>query len=248
MNRLDFLNACEKVTSTGQSQNGIGTLKEKSLHAVLKNYFEPHESNHEIKLGGYVADILGENGIIEIQTGNFDKLRKKLIAFLEVTEVTVAYPIASTKWIYWIDENTGEISEKRKSPKKGKAFDAVYELYKIKDLLLNPNLHLVLVLLDLEEYRMLDGWSRDKKKGSSKLDKMPIDIVDEVHINSLCDYEKLVPFGLPKQFTSKELLKLTKTSPRVNQCGIGVLRELGIIKQVGKKGRAFLYEMTKQDL
>jgi len=248
MNRLDFLNTCEKIINTERTQNGIGTLKEKTIHAVLKNYFEPHQSNHEIKLGGFVADILGENGIIEIQTGNFDKLRKKLIAFLEVTEVTVVYPIASTKWIYWIDEKTGEASEKRKSTKKGKPFDSVYELYKIKDLLLTPNLHLVLVLLDLEEYRMLDGWSRDKKKGSSKLDKVPIDIIDEVHINNISDYEKLVPTGLPKQFTSKELLKLTKTSPRVNQCGVSVLRELGIIKQVGKQGRAFLYEMTNLDL
>ena len=54
-----------------------------TLHAVLKNYYEPFEQNHEIKVGRFVADIVGEQGVIEIQTRNFGNLLEKLDNFLE---------------------------------------------------------------------------------------------------------------------------------------------------------------------
>ena len=67
MDKELFINACK----SDKCKKGIGTLSEKTLHSVLKNYFEPFSENHEIKIGNYVADIVGENGIIEIQTRQF---------------------------------------------------------------------------------------------------------------------------------------------------------------------------------
>ena len=127
-----FNTACERTIQKEHSQNGIGTLKEKTLHAVLKNFYEPDISCHEIKIGRFVADILHENQVVEIQTRNFNSMRKKLDNFLKLYTVTIVYPIVYTKWLYWIDETTGEISSKRKSPKRGCFYDAFYELYKIK--------------------------------------------------------------------------------------------------------------------
>ena len=63
---------------------------------------------------------------------NAPKLRRKLDTFLKYYPVTIVYPIVHTKYLYWIDEETGEISSKRKSPKTGTIYDAVPELYKIK--------------------------------------------------------------------------------------------------------------------
>ena len=76
-----FQQACRQARESLRGQNGIGTLGEKTLHAALKAYYEPDAESHEIKIGRYIADIVGENGIIEIQTQSFDKLRKKLEAF-----------------------------------------------------------------------------------------------------------------------------------------------------------------------
>ena len=84
MDKIRFKEACDKIINKSRKQNGIGTLGEKTLHAVLKCYFEPHEDNQEISLGGYVADIAGENGVIEIQTRNFNVLRKQLNALLSL--------------------------------------------------------------------------------------------------------------------------------------------------------------------
>jgi len=242
MDKLEFMQACDKVINIEKVRSGIGTLSEKTLHAVLKLYFEPDEGKHEIKVGSLVADIVNDTGIIEIQTRSFDKLRKKLEAFLLVSSVTVVYPIANAKWLLWIDKNTGEITKKRKSPKKGTPYEALYELYKIKALLPKDNLKLCIVMLDIEEYRYLNGWSEDGKKGSSRCDRIPIDIAAEIHIESIADYMKFIPEELPMQFTTKDYKKATGLSLSNAQTALNVLNYVSAVNRVGKKGNMYLYE------
>ena len=64
-----------------QGQNGIGTLREKTIHSVLKYYYAPDSVYHEIKIGSYVADICVDGEIFEVQTRNFNKMRDKLDFF-----------------------------------------------------------------------------------------------------------------------------------------------------------------------
>lgn len=237
-----FKAACEKVLRAEHVRAGIGTLGEKTLHAVLKQYIEPFEGSHEVKIGPYVADIVGENGIIEIQTGGFDRLRKKLSAFLEVAAVTVVYPIAATKWLAWIDTETGEAAKKRKSPKRGTAYESFFELYKIKLLLTHPNLRVHLLLINMEEYRSLNGWSGDRKRGSSRHERIPISLVDEITIESPGDYLKLVPAGLPNEFTSKDYKKASGLSLSSSQTALNVLNHVGAVRRTGKQGRLNLYK------
>ena len=134
-------------------RQGIGTLSEKTVHAVMKNYYAPDTDMHEIPIENFVADIYTGQEIIEIQTRAFNKMRRKLDAFLPLYPVTIVYPIPHIKWLSWIDEETGETSPKRKSPKTGNPYMAFIELYKIRPYLSNPNLHLKLALLDMEEYQ-----------------------------------------------------------------------------------------------
>ena len=72
----------------------IGTLGERSLHAVLKRFLQPDENRHEVRVGRYVADIFDENGVTEIQTRQFYKMKRKLAAFLPEHAVTVVYPVS----------------------------------------------------------------------------------------------------------------------------------------------------------
>ena len=125
MDKERFFDACQKVIYREHRLNGIGTYGEKTVHAVLKCYFDPFEDNHEQRIGGYVADIVGENGIIEIQTAGFDKLRNKINAFLSVGRVTVVYPIPCNKWLISVNPETGAVGSKRKSPKKGSPYDVI---------------------------------------------------------------------------------------------------------------------------
>jgi hypothetical protein len=148
----------------------IGTLGEKTLHAALKRHCEPAEAFHEAHVGRFVADILTDSGIIEIQTQAFNRLRGKLDAFLADRVVTLVYPIVRLKRILWVDAATGEVLRSRRSPKRGSFYCAFAELYKIKRQLLHPNLRLRLILLDAAERRCESG----NRKGYSKIDTVPL--------------------------------------------------------------------------
>lgn len=113
-----FETAKNKIIGIERQRQGIGTLSEKTVHAVLKHYYAPDEDMHEIPIENFVADIYTGSEIIEIQTRSFNAMRKKLEVFLPLYPVTIVYPIPHIKWLSWIDETTGEVSPKRKSPKR----------------------------------------------------------------------------------------------------------------------------------
>lgn len=241
MNSDLFRLAVDTVIDNKKLNMGIGTLGEKTVHAVLKNYLEPDTSYHEIKINNYYADIYSNHNIIEIQTSNFNKLRRKLSVFLDLAPVTIVYPIPATKYLRWVNIATGEVSSPRKSPKKGSPYMVFPELYKIKEFLSHPNLRLHIILLDIEEYKLLDGWSQDKKKGATKSDKIPLAISNEVYIGNLSDYSKLIPEFLTQTFTSKDYKKETGLLKSHANLALNVLHSLGTIKRVGKDGRFYIY-------
>ena len=73
---LLFEKACKEVLRAEREKNGIGTLGEKTLHAVLKKFYEPDISHQEIRIERFVADIFRDEEIIEIQTRSFNSMRK----------------------------------------------------------------------------------------------------------------------------------------------------------------------------
>ena len=240
-----FEAAKEKIIGKNRERQGIGTLSEKTMHAVLKNYYAPDEDMHEIPIENYVADIYTGTEIIEIQTRSMNRMRKKLEAFLPLYPVTIVYPIPREKWLLWIDEETGEVSQKRKSPKKGNPYQAFIELYKIRPFLSNPNLRLRLALIDMEEYRLLNGWSRDKKKGSERYDRIPTAFVEEICIDCIRDYMQLIPYELPEQFTVKEFAKCAKIPAQLAGTILLIFTDLELVTRVGKKGNSYIYEVNE---
>ena len=169
-------------------------------------------------------------------------MREKLKCFLQEFPVTIVYPIARERWLHWIDEETGEISKGRKSPKKGNEYSVFVELYRIKMFLNHPNLKIKIVLLDMDEYKILNGWGKQRKNNASKYDRIPNRFVEEVCIERREDYLQFIPYDLPEPFTVKEYAKATKCGERVAGVALNLLNYLEIVKRVGKKGNAFLYE------
>lgn len=243
--RKAFETAKKKIIGVDRQRFGIGTLSEKTVHAILKNYYEPDEDKQEIPIEKYVADIYADGEIIEIQTRQFNKMRDKLSAFLPLYPVTIVYPIPHEKWIIWIDEESGELSKKRKSPVKGNPYIAFAELYKIKMFLKDPNLRLKFVLMDVEEYKLLNGCSKDKKKGASRYDRIPTELVEEIEINCLQDYMQFVPCEIDGEFTSKEFAKAAHIPVSLAQTVLNILYHVGILTRVGKKGSMYLYEVLE---
>ena len=235
----------DDVFKSVHGQMGIGTLKEKTVHMVLKKYYEDDIDYHEVAIDKYVADICRDNNIIEIQTGNFNKMRDKLEVFLKDYSVTIVYPIPCQKWLNWLDKDSLEVKSRRKSPKKGTPYQAFYELYKIKNYLKHPNLHLKIVMLDVEEYRLLNGWSEDKKRGSVRYDRIPLRIDQEIDIDDIKDYMQLIPYDLPEEFLAKDYAKVAKLTPRKASAALNILSYLNLIQKIGKKRNAFVYQVVE---
>lgn len=242
MDKERFMSACSEIIGKDRAKNGIGTLGEKTLHAVLKLYFEPHKENHEIRVGSYIADIVGEQGVIEIQTRQFNRLLEKLECFLEYCDVTVVYPVIRTKYLSWINMDTGELTPKRRSPKRGTIYEAVPELYKIKYTLDNPRMNFCICILDAEETRYLNGWSRDGKRGSSRCDRVPSELIDEIYFSSPDDYRRFIPNGLPELYTSADFASAAGISKPIAGTALNILSYLGVVIRCGKQGRAILYK------
>lgn len=247
MDAEKFEAARAKVLTGGRETGGIGTLSEKTLHAVLKEYYSEGPDEREVKIGRYVADIVGEHGIVEIQTGSFDRLQGKLLAFLDCARVTVVYPVAGIKWVSRIDRETGELLSRRKSPKKGSVFDAFSELCKIRTMLGDPRLTLRVAVLEVEEYRVDTGQRRGRRKRTQiQRERVPVRMLEEYVFENLGDYAHLLPESLPVPFTSKELsgeIPLPASDARLI---LYVLAAMGVVRRVGKKGNAYLYEQVYQ--
>jgi hypothetical protein len=241
-----FAAACETVRAGQPAGYNIGTYKEKTLHSVLKYYYSPEIDYHEVKLGRYIADIMQNEQIIEIQTGSFTPLRGKLAYFVPLYPVTVVYPVPHVKWISWIDPQTGEVTKKRKSPKQGSPYSIFGELYKIKDFLTHEHFHLRIVMLDLEEYRNLDGWSRDRKKGSHRHDRIPVGLDSEIVLTTPQDYMFFIPEAFYEtEFTIAQFGSVCQLNRRLSYNAVKILNDIGLLNFVGKRGNAFVYALNR---
>ena len=244
MDRKIFHQAIERIVNQERERYGIGTLSEKTVHAVVKHYMEPNEDYHEVPLEGFVADIFREDAVTEIQTAHFNVLRRKLDKFLPLYPVTIVYPIPAVKWVIWVDPGSGAEVSRRKSPKKGSPYQAFNELYKIKSYLGDPNLRILFLFIDMEETRLLDGWSRDKKRGATKYDRIPLELVDEMLFERVEDYRMMIPPEL-SGFTTREYAKSTKIPLSHAQKALNIFYYLNVVERIGKKGNSYLYEVRE---
>ena len=100
----------------------------------------------------------------------------------------------------------------------------------------------MLVMLDIEEYRVKDGWAREGKRGSHRMERIPYALGDIIKLQTPEDYSALLPDNLSQPFTSVELSEsIGVTSKRAGYI-CNILYNIGAIIRTGKKGRAYLYE------
>ena len=82
-----------------EKPNAIGELNERSLHRALKARYAVPGSVTEQAVDGFVADVVIRDSIVEIHTGSFWPLKKKLPRLLERFAVTLVYPVAQDRYI-----------------------------------------------------------------------------------------------------------------------------------------------------
>ena len=228
-----------------RERHGIGMQQEKTMHAVFKSMEDPDEDHHEIPIGRYIADIYHDGSITEIQSAHFGVMRDKLDAFLPEYRVRVVHAIPHVKWVCWIDPVTGRLLQKNKATRRGSFYDVFEELYAVSSYLKHPNLSFTFYLVDLEEYRVQDGWGAGGKRGSHRFDRIPLEIADCVSLCRPEDYMQLIPVGLEEPFTSADLKKAVGVGRVDYSTVMNVLHKVGIAERVGRKGNAYLYRLKE---
>ena len=98
------------------------------------------------------------------------------------------------------------------------------------------------VKIDVEEVKYLNGWSKDKKRGASRMDGVPVGIYDEFRIDTISDYHKFIPVELNEPFTSADLASKAKIPRDKATTLLNILAETDTVERVGKKGNFLLYK------
>ena len=80
-------------------------MTESSLHSEIKDWYMVSGDELEVKVEDFIIDVLRGNLLIEIQTGNFSAVKKKLIKLLLNNQVRLVYPIAKLKWIVHVSRS-----------------------------------------------------------------------------------------------------------------------------------------------
>ena len=247
MDEIRFNAAVTRALLRDREGGGIGMLGEKTLHSALKYYYEPDETSHEQKTGGYFADIKNEEGIIEVQTGSLGALRNKLAEYVKTTCVTVVHPVIRKKTIVWIDEKTFK-ARRSHSSKRGRLEDAFQQIMYLGDLPTSPNIRIALPILDIEEQRLVKTAKRGRPQ-YEKLDKIPTALIDEAILTCAEDYLYFVPEELMQKsegFTVAELVKKTGYKDESARALLYTLMNMGLIKRE-RHGSTYFYQCVMRN-
>lgn len=221
----------------------IGTLRERSLHASLKEHYTQPGDRVEEKVAGYWVDICRETELVEIQTGSFSSMKRKLEALLPARAVRVVYPVALEKWITKLAGDGATLVSRRKSPKRGSLYDLFDELVSFPHLIKDPNFSVEVVLVREEELRCEDGRGSWRRKGTSIRDHVLLDIASREVFRGAADFLRLLPPGWTGPSTNKEIsAALGQPRFRIARMTYCLLR-MGLLRLDGKRGNSLLYAL-----
>jgi hypothetical protein len=184
--------------------SGIGLLNEKPLHASLKKWYAQPGDRFEVAVEGFVIDIVRDDLLLEIQTGNFASIKSKLTNLVRSHQIRLIYPIAQEKWIVQLAKDDSSGVTRRKSPKRGRVEDLFWEMVSIPQLLSNRNLSLEVLMIREEEVRRYEGKRKWRRRGWVVEERRLLEVVDQRLFEESEDWLAFLPEGL-ESFTAKDL-------------------------------------------
>lgn len=221
----------------------IGTLREGALHAQLKEWYRRPGDELEKRLSGYVVDIVRDGLLIEIQTGGFAPLRRKLDVLTREHPVRIVAPVARERRIVRLSSE-GEILSARRSPRHGRVEDVFSRLVSIPTLLCRPQLEIEILLTEEDELRVHRPGKAFRRHGWVVSGRSLSGVADCIRIAGPEDAVALLPARLPESFDTAELAKAAAITRRLAQQMTYCLRAMGMLEITGNRRRAHVYRRT----
>jgi hypothetical protein len=220
----------------------IGTLNEGSLHAQIKDWYRRSGDLVEHPVDGYVIDLVRGETLIEIQTGGFAPLRRKLDRLLDNHPVRLVVPVALERRIVRLSRD-GEILSARRSPKRGRLEDVFARLVSLPALLARPGFQVEVLLTHEDEYRRHEAGRAFRRHGWIVAGRALVSVEGRVLLATPDDAAALLP-ELEDPFDTAELARAGGWNRRLAQQMTYCLRAMDALQTDGHRGRAVLYRRS----
>ncbi|HPO48838.1 MAG TPA: hypothetical protein PLO89_00790 [Spirochaetota bacterium] len=224
----------------------FGKLKEKKLHSEIKKYISGDTTLHEKEVEGFLIDVVKDQTLFEVQTGNFSNIKNKLDVLLKNHKVRLVYNIPALKIIKNLDAK-GDVVSVRKSPKKGKICDAAKELIYIADIVTRDNFSFEIIFTKEEEVRIDDQKGSWRRKGLSVKERNLLEVIDNKLFLAKNDYIELLPekFRNPEiTFSSSDIKNELKRTASLSRKIIYFLKKINLIEKADKNGNLIIYRIV----
>jgi hypothetical protein len=223
---------------------GIGALNETPFHAALKAIAAPPGARFEVAVDGFVVDAVVPGLLIEVQTRHVGQMRAKLGRLLASHRVRLVLPVAIERWI--VRRGADGPLSRRRSPKRGGLPHALVELVGIPGLLDHPNLEIEVLLVREEEEREHRPGAAWRKRGWVTVDRRLLSVSERRLFRGARSWLALLPLDLPQPFTTLDLTRALGLPRPAAQRAAYVLRESGVLVDVGTRARARLYALAPE--
>lgn len=160
----------------------------------------------EVELDGFVIDIRRSDTLIEIQTGSFAAMGKKLDRLLGAHRMVIVHPIAVETYLH----KPG--AKARRSPVRNDIYALFDELVSMPTVLDHPNLALEVVLAEVDKIQRADPALRRRRGGWRTIDRRLRAVRAHHRFDTVEDLAALAPVELPAEFTTADLAAAAGTS------------------------------------
>jgi hypothetical protein len=226
--------------------SGIGVLREGPLHAAVKEHLAQPGDRAEVRVDGFVIDLVRADGeLVEIQTGGFTPLGRKLDALLDRHRMRIVVPLPAERRILRVDEQ-GEVLSARRSPQRATALDLFDRLVSFPSLLAHPNLVVEALLCREDHVRGPEaGRSRSGRRRRDPGERRLVDVLDRVPMSNASDAARYLPSELAHEpFTTRELAAALGCRMLLAQRIAYCLRALEVLEDAGRRARAPLHRLA----
>lgn len=187
-------------------------------------------------LDGFVIDILRDDTtLIEIQTGSFAAMGRKLDTLLPYHAMHIVHPIAVEIMLH----KPG--ARPRRSPRKNNIYSLFDELVSMPTLLDHPNLTIEVALVSVDTHQVADPTLSRGRGGWRTVDRRLRDVVSRHPFSSIDDLTALVPTDLPEVFTTSDLARMASIPKARAQKMAYCLRANGLLVPLGRDRRGVHY-------
>ena len=225
-------------------RRGIGTLQEGALHAQLKEWYRRPGDRLEERVAGYVVDLVRGQVLVEIQTGGFAPLRRKLELLTRQHRVRLVAPVPLVRTIIRLSDE-GEQLSARRSPRRGRIEDIFNRLVSIPSLLGCPRFQLEVLLTHQDELRVYRQGQAFRRHGWAVAGRRLVSVERCVRIACPDDAADLLPPGLPELFDTAQLAAAAAIERRLAQQMAYCLRAMRVLHQTGKRGNAIVHRRVE---